>query len=351
MNKRRIKKALTRLANLPKGKYFFYYFLNKIKHFYLKSAKSTKVAFPSNIMIELSNQCNLACTTCPREYAFGKAMDKGLMLKNHAKSIVDELWPYLDSVGLTGMGETFIYKDIADIADYIKQKNKGIIISLSTNAMLPNFIELVSKVIGKVDTIQVSIDGIGEIYELIRKKASFEVLDRNLQTLVGLCKNTKTTLMLNMVVTKENYHQMPDLVEYANKSGVEYLDFSQLNLAAVTDIPVSYYAFYKSEEFLLTLKKLNEIINVYDKLNVTYNFKTEKSFRSCPFPWSHFYITWDGFMVPCCAKPFPKELNFGNVFDQNVMTVLNSKKFMQHRNLWYKNVTPKFCEKCHFTSL
>lgn len=351
MNKRRLIKAINRLLNLPKGKYFIYYIFNKLKHYYLKSIKSSKVAFPSTIMIELSNQCNLACTTCPREYNFGKEMDKGLMPKEKAKKIIDELWPYLDSVGLTGMGETFIYKDIEEIIDYIKQKNKGIIISASTNAMLPDFIGLASKVIGKIDTLQVSIDGIGEVYELIRKKASFETLDRNLKTLVNLCKNTKTTLMLNMVVTKENYHQMPELVKYVDNLGVSYLDFSQLNLAAVTDISIEYYSFYKSDEFLETLHSLDEVSKSHKNVNITYNFKNQKSFRSCPFPWSHFYVTSNGFMVPCCAKPFPKELNFGNVYSGNVMSVLNSKRFVQHRNLWYKNITPKFCEKCHFTSL
>ena len=350
MNKRRLIKAVKRLLHLPKGKYFIYYISNKLRHYYLKSIKSSKVAYPSTIMIELSNQCNLACTTCPREYDFGKEMDKGLMPKENAKKIIDELWPYLDSIGLTGMGETFIYKDIEEIVDYIKNKNKGIIISVSTNAMLPNFIELVSKVVNKIDTIQVSIDGIGEIYELIRKKASFEVLDRNLKTLVSLCKNTKTTLMLNMVVTKENYHQMPDLVKYTNNMGISYLDFSQLNLAAVTNTPISYYSFYKSDEFLKTLDLLQDVAKLHKNVTVTYNFKNQNSFRSCPFPWSHFYVSWNGFMPPCCAKPFPKELHFGNAFTDNVKNVLNSKKYIQHRNLWYKDITPKFCEKCHFTT-
>jgi radical SAM protein with 4Fe4S-binding SPASM domain len=216
--------------------------------------------------------------------------------------------------------------------------------------MLPNFIELVSKVVNKIDTIQVSIDGIGEIYELIRKKASFEVLDRNLKTLVSLCKNTKTTLMLNMVVTKENYHQMPDLVKYTNNMGISYLDFSQLNLAAVTNTPISYYSFYKSDEFLKTLDLLQDVAKLHKNVTVTYNFKNQNSFRSCPFPWSHFYVSWNGFMPPCCAKPFPKELHFGNAFTDNVKNVLNSKKYIQHRNLWYKDITPKFCEKCHFTT-
>ena len=181
MNKRRLKKAIKRITNLPRNKYLFFYLANKTKHFYLKLIRSTKVAYPSTIMLELTNHCNLACTTCPREYDYGKEMDKGMMNIDHAKRIIDELWPYLDSIGLTGMGETFLYKEIEKIVDYIKTKNKGIIISVSTNAVLPNFVAIISRLVNKIDTIQISIDGLGVVYESIRKKASFQEFYKNLK--------------------------------------------------------------------------------------------------------------------------------------------------------------------------
>jgi radical SAM protein with 4Fe4S-binding SPASM domain len=312
--------------------------------------KSKKVAYPSNIMIELTNHCNLACTTCPREYSFGKAMDKGNISVEQAKKIIDEVWPYLDSIGLTGMGETFIYKDIEEIVDYIKKKNKGIIISISTNAMLPDFIEMATKLVNKIDTIQVSIDGLNEIYEKIRRKASFSTLDDNLKKLALICKNSKTTLMLNMVVVKENYFQMPDLVKYADKTGIDFLDFSQFNLAAVTNIETSYYQFYYSQEFLDVIAELENACKLTPSVTTNFNFKNATGFKHCPFPWSHFYICWNGFVVPCCAKPFPKELNFGNVFDNKVINVLNNNEYKSFRKLWMENKTPDFCVKCHYTT-
>lgn len=239
MNKRKLSKAIKRIINLPKGKYFFLYSSNKIKHFYLKGIKSTKVAYPSIIMLELTNHCNLACTTCPREYRYGKEMDKGNMRLESAKKIIDEVWPYLDSIGLTGMGETFLYKEINEIVNYIKKKNKGIIISVSTNAVLPNFIEKVTDLVGKIDTIQVSIDGLEDTYEKIRKKSDFKTLDKNLRILSKLAKNTGTDIMLNMVVTKENYKHMPLLIKYAEEIEVKYMDFTLFNLASVTDIEQS----------------------------------------------------------------------------------------------------------------
>jgi len=351
MNTRRFKKALKRLRKLPKNKYLFFYIKNKIVHFALKISKSTKVAYPSTIMLELTNKCNLSCSTCAREYDYGKQMNQGVMDENQAKKIIDELWCYLDSVGLTGMGETFLYQNIKNIVDYIKSKNKGIIISVSTNAMIPNFLEQVSPLVNLIDTIQVSIDGLDEVYESIRKRAKFECLQSNLETLVKMCKNTSTSLMMNMVVTKENYHQMADLVKFAQKIGVKYMDFTMFNLAAVTQIDKSYYDFYKSTEFLTALNSLKETQKQVNEVVVSYhNFDTNHNFQACHFPWGHFYICWDGYITPCCAKPFPKELHFGNVFNSSVIEVLNNEQYRKWRTLWLNNQTPDFCDKCHFTA-
>ena len=158
--------------------------------------------------------------------------------------------------------------------------------------------------------------------------------------------------MLNMVVTKENYIHMPLLVEYANEIRIKYLDFTLLNIAAVTEENSSYYYFYKSSEFLKVLSLLEEKIKTYTSVTVTNKiFKTDNSFQKCPFPWTHFYICWDGFIPPCCAKPFPKELNFGNVFNSSVMEVLNSEDYRKFRELWFENQTPNFCNKCHYIGL
>ena len=345
---KRITNALNRLSKLPKNRYLPF-IKNKALAFVYKKIKSTKVAYPVSIMLELTNKCNLTCTTCARGYDYGKQMNTGFMDENCAKKIVDELWGYLYSIGLTGMGETFLYPNIKNIVDYIKAKNKNITIFVSTNAMLPNFIEQVAPLAGLIDKILVSIDGLDDVYESIRQKAKFERLKSNLETLIKNCHNTSTSITLNMVVTKENYHQMADLVIFAKNVGVKYLGFTKFNLAAVTQIDKTYYDFYKSEEFLTAFDLLKETEKQVKEVEVSYHtFDTNHSFQACPFPWNNFYITWDGYMPPCCAKPFPKELHFGNVFDSSVIEVLNSKEYRNWRQCWYENKSPAFCDKCHF---
>lgn len=352
MNKRKLKKAIKRIKYLPKNRYLLLYLSNKIKHFYLKAIKSKSVAYPSTIMLELTNYCNLSCTICPREYDYGKEMDKGFMGIENAKRIIDEVYPYLDSIGLTGMGETFIYKQIEEVVDYIRDKNRGIIISVSTNAVLPGFVKKVKNLVGKIDTIQISIDGLNEVYNSIRVNSDFNLLEGNIKEIAELCKDSSTDLMLNMVVTKENYKHMPKLVEYADKMRIDYVDFTLFNLASVTGYSPDYYDFYESRDFLDVVAGLNRVIENTKNVYVTKrSFKTDNGFQKCPFPWSHFYISQDGYVPPCCAKPFPKEKNFGNVYDKNLLDTLNSNDFRDWRELWFKNVTPDFCKNCHFIKI
>jgi wyosine [tRNA(Phe)-imidazoG37] synthetase (radical SAM superfamily) len=138
MTNRKIKKAVKRLKHLPGGFNFFRYSFNKVQSKGLKMIKSVKVGHPSTLMLEVTNQCNLHCITCPREFNYGKEMDKGFMDYDHLKKIVDESIPYIDSIGLTGLGEPTLYKDLVPAIDYIRSKSKGISFHfLQTPACLP----------------------------------------------------------------------------------------------------------------------------------------------------------------------------------------------------------------------
>ena len=177
-------------------------------------------------------------------------------------------------------------------------------------------------------------------------------MDKNLRILSEITRNTSTDVMLNMVVTKENYKHMPLLIKYSKELKIKYMDFTLFNLASVTDIEQSYYTFYQSVVFQKTIEELEKAIqNTPEVLVTERNFKTDNSFQKCPFPWTHFYICWDGFVPPCCAKPFPKELHFGNVLNSKVIDILNSNRYKEFRTQWFRNIPPVFCTKCHFIDI
>ncbi len=350
MSKRKLNKLLKRAVNLPHGFDLARYTFNKIQSTNFKLAKSLKVSNPSSVMIELTNLCNLKCITCAREYEYGAAMKKGMMDFGLFTKIVDQLYPYVDSIGLTGLGETLLYKKLVDAVKYIRDKSNGIIIFISTNAHVNGIEEIITPLAGQIDTLQISIDGVGDIYDSIRSKADFDYLHTNLNRITKIVSGTPTDLMFNAVIFEKNYHQMKDLVELASSLEVKYLYFNTMNLVS-TDWDTGNYEFYGTERFKTELKAAQKLALAKGIELSTFDFNTPPGFRKCGFPWNHFYISWDGYVVPCCAKPFPLEMNFGNVNDKPLLSCLNSESFQDFRKLWQQNITPDFCKKCHMTEL
>ncbi|MEN9523354.1 MAG: hypothetical protein RL065_1731 [Bacteroidota bacterium] len=349
--RRRWKNARRRIKSLPLGIDFFKYGFNKLYEKYLKLIKSTKVAHPSSIMIEVTNHCNLKCITCPREYSFGEKMDKGFIELSQLKKVVDEAFPYVDSIGLTGLGETMMYKDLIPAINYIRSKNNGIIIFISINAHLPKSVEIASQINDKIDTIQISIDGMNEVYDLVRKEGNYSYFIENVKKITADAKGKRADVLFNMVVLKENYFQMVDIVQLAFEIGVKYVNFQTMNLASISGWDNSIYDFYSTTQFR---NQLSLAFQKADKLGIemsSFDFETKNNFQKCLLPWGHFYVSWNGWMTPCCAKPFPKELNFGNVFTEGLMTTLNSDGYRNFRHKWYKNETPEFCTNCHIIEL
>ncbi|MCH8331226.1 MAG: radical SAM protein [Bacteroidetes bacterium] len=351
LSKRRRRLAYKRLTSIPSGLDLFRYFINRGIGYFLRMTGSTKVAHPSSIMLEVTNHCNLACVICPLEFELGQKMEKGFIDLDKFKKVVDEAYPYVDSVGLTGLGETFMYKQLEEAAAYVRSKSNGIIMFVSINAHLPNSVEIAERVGELVDSIQISIDGIDEVYEAIRKKSDYGIFKENVIQICQRLKGMRAELSFNGVIYKDNYKQMLPILELARMLDIDTVSFNSFNLVAAHSHSIEEYEFYSTTEFTDELRSARNLAEELGIELTTFDFDTAPGFRKCMYPWSHFYISWDGYMTPCCAKPFPQELHFGNVFEDGLMKCLNSNGFRNFRSMWYRNETPEFCEKCHMIEL
>lgn len=326
---------------------------NFICHKLYRKLNLDKVPWPSTFSLELTNKCNLHCVMCPREYEYGKGMIPGDMSTELAKRLIDESYPYVQSMGLTGMGETLFAPNLTEVAKYIKSKKKSIIIFISTNANFPDFLEKVSSVLPYIDTIQISTDGIGETYQSIRKGASFELLEKNLKALIPLAQKNNVDVMLNMVVNKKNFTSMAPLIEFAASYNIKYVRLTPVNLVSIPSVSKDYYDFFSSIEFNKERDKAIENCRKYPDIEVTglNELKNKSSIEQCPFMWNHFQVNYDGEVPPCCAKPFSKEYSYGNVTNASLKDVLNSDAAYKFRNPAKKGKSPEFCKNCTFVNL
>lgn len=354
MNRRKARKLydIVRNTRIDRNLYVFIRnFLRYLSSGY-KNDTTLPAPYPPTMSLELTNRCNLHCIMCPREYDYGKELVHGEMPTELAKQIIDEIIPYQQSMGLTGMGETLFASNLPEVAQYIKSKKKSVVIFISTNANFPDFIQRLTPVLPYIDTIQISTDGVGAGYEKVRKGGDFALLDKNLTELVPLANAHRVDVMFNMVVSKVNFRQMPDLIEYASAKGVRFVNFNYINLASLTGITETYYEFFQTEEFQSVLEATRRQAKCTKDVEVTgLDFPGNPGIRKCPLMWNHLQINVDGEMPPCCAKPFPRQYSFGNVKDGGVLKVLNSDNTRRFRSSYSTGTPHAFCKNCVFVKL
>lgn len=297
---------------------------------------------PDSFMIELTNRCNLRCVTCPREYEYGREMDIGSMDYNNLIKLLDEMLPLAKSINLTGLGETFIYKLLPEVTEYISRNEGDKTTFLSTNAQTPNCLSMLNDIKGNITVVQISMDGIGEVYENVRNGANFDTFSNNVRSMVRILEDTSTSLMFNMVAFGDNYHTIPNVVDFAKDLGVPHVHVNSRNLVTMPSIDIKEYDLYRSKEFLDTITRAKELAH-----ESGIHFTAFDNSGYCELVYNHFYITWDGFLVPCCAKPFPKELNFGNVFQDSLYECITKYQRSEFRRNWDNMAVPEFCNRCH----
>jgi len=346
MKTRIFRQILKKIKCLPAGIHLFKYILNHIQLYISRKRKAFIQPYPNSIMLEVTNHCQLRCITCAREYSFGKEMEKGHLDITMAKKIIDEMYIYLDKIALTGLGEPFLYPHLKELIAYIKNKNPGILIFISTNAQLKNFIEILTDIGRSIDTLQISIDGIGDSFINIRRNSDFSLFNKNVTEIIRLSREKKFDVKFNMVVFEQNYTDMVKVIEFAKQNNIREVCFNTLNQVSIIH-GISSSTFYKSREFIEELDKVKKLADTYNIFFEAPNLEHNNSFKTCPYPWGNYTVSWNGYLVPCCAKPFPKVLHFGSVFSDGLLPCINHDRLIAFRKMAIKNKTPDFCIKCH----
>lgn len=180
---------------------------------------------PYNVSWEITAACNLRCKHCcfsNQDYNADNDVSTEVALR-FVNELVDS---DLVKIMITG-GEPFLRKDLFKIIEILKTKNT--IIELTTNAIVINE-DIVQNLVKhfnlKFDYIQVSLDGADlQTHEQTRGKDSF------LKTIKGIKLLIKSgiNVTINCVVTKNNYHQMIELYNLAQKLGVSLITFSRIH--------------------------------------------------------------------------------------------------------------------------
>ena len=334
MNKKELFLHLLREKQISGKKLF-----NIIKNWfaYIKKDVAPK-GYPSILMIEPTNLCNLQCPLCPRGADIIKR-EKGMMVFENFRKIIDEMGDFLLNLTLYGFGEPFMNKDIYKMIEYIR--GKKIFVRISTNGHFFSKEEDRKKLIEtQLDSLVVSLDGASqETFMQYRKKGDFNEVVKNLKQIVQLREESKSKLPyieLQFIVMKQNEHEIEEMKRLAKEIGVDKLTLKSVLLDEATHLSNEEKVKYLPTNPQYSRYVNKERLGKKDKINITY----------CSRIWFSSVILWDGSVAPCCYD-FDGSHTFGNVFKEKFGNIWNNGKYKSFRKQVLKDKTIyKICESC-----
>ena len=301
---------------------------------------------PRSIQIECTTKCNLRCTFCELSYWREEPADLEF---DNVQTMVAHL-PKLKRIDLTGIGEALVNKNFFDIVRFLKRR--GIYITLNDNFMLMTEKTARRVVELGIDQIFLSLDGASaETYEPIRRGAKFDVVIANVKRLMAIKQETGSHLpevKINTVVCDTNYHELPQIVALAHEIGIGMVQFVNIvtfdNTDSMGTADIREKVRQKFEEAISLAEELGVLVKVelFDKLPV----------QQCDFPWTRNFVTYDGFVHPCCYttqsgdRTAQNGRSLGNLVDDAYVDIWNSEKYASFREKMGEGILPYQCEHC-----
>lgn len=175
--------------------------------------------FPSEIIFELDNSCNLECIMCNGEFSssISNNREHNSPIKSpYNKEFEIEISPFLKHLQVAKFlgGEPFLIASYYRIWEELILVNPNCFINLQTNGTIYNDkIESLLKR-GRFQ-IGISIDSLKkERFELIRKNANFEEVLKNTDKFIKFTKKNGSFLNVSVCPMQLNWDEIPEIVNF-----------------------------------------------------------------------------------------------------------------------------------------
>lgn len=247
--------------------------------------------FPSQIVVDVTEVCNLECVHCPHPafkkgpHYSGARLDPALNEK-----LVHEVRNcgrgHVQYLRYTGNGEPLIHPQIFDMLASATT-NSGVYVCLTTNGLLLDECRVDELLRSKIQMVDISIDAFtAGTYEVIRKRGSFECLWGNVLRLIKRRKerNDETKIVVSFVEQEANLHEAKSFEAFWRSAGADSVVIRRLHSSAGAQKNTS-----------LILRTLGQECQrrpcLYPWERITLNPRGELAF--CPTDWVHGSILAD----------------------------------------------------------
>lgn len=192
--------------------------------------------FPSQIIMDITEICNLACTHCPHpdfaksEHYAGRHLDPALNEK-----MIEEVRQHGNGrtqyIRYTSNGEPLAHPNGYDMIQAAVD-HSGVYVTLTTNGKIMNEKRTQRLLESGVHLIDISIDAFKpETYAKIRVKGNLEVTRTNVLRLLRWVRESKvrTKVVVSFVEQPKNTQEVADFERYWKDQGVDFVVIRRLH--------------------------------------------------------------------------------------------------------------------------
>jgi len=199
------------------------------------------------VIWNLIRRCNLTCRHC-----YASAVDKdfpGELTTKQVFSTMENLRDFNVPVLILSGGEPLMRPDIFDISAYAKEL--GFYVALSSNGTLIDDKNINQIAAANYDYVGISLDGLGATHDYFRRlEGGFDLALRGAK----LCRDAGLPVGIRFTMTRENYQDLPGLLDLVEQEKIDKFYFSHLNYAGRGNHNRKDHAFYNmTREALLMM--------------------------------------------------------------------------------------------------
>ena len=257
--------------------------------------------FPERITTEITNNCNLKCTMCPRHSTNKKT---GYMPLDLYRKIIEEVKHHLPATLVPFFrGESLLHTDFFEMME-IAVISGLTPIQLATNATLLDN-EISEKLIkSNIDFVSFSLDIDKKNYELSHIGGDFEKVINNIDNFIAIKKS---------INTKNPEIQVSTVETDENRDGLH--EFTQYWIKKVDRVRV--YPEHSTN-------------GTFGSLDSSYKYSDFKQRRPCKKVFTDIVIYWDG-TVAVCNHDWDRGEYIGNVRDNSIQEIWTGNKYKEIR--------------------
>ncbi|HTH98929.1 MAG TPA: radical SAM protein [Stellaceae bacterium] len=319
---------------------------------------------PVCLYLEVTNRCNLLCTTCPRTYE--ELEPPADMSWDLFTSIVDQL-PDLQRAVLHGVGEPMLVKSLPRMVKYLK--DRGVYVLFNTNGTVLNDKNGRALIEAGLDELRVSLDASNAAsYKAIRGKNYFERILRNVRAFRELQEregHERPRVSAWLTGLKETIAELPAFVQVASDIGVR-----EVYLQRMVFLEEDSFGRARPDQALYEQMSreeggyLEEAERLAAAMGMSFSASGAASepgmslkrrddgtpWSMCRRPWTVMYITANGRALPCCIAPFSQRgyenYTLGDATQESLRAIWNGPAYASFREALQSDRPPQACASC-----